>query len=691
MANGTVLVATAPSSFASTDQSSFPTGIIALDPSTQMQCALSTGGLFSLPSYVVEGPNEMLYVSDLTASGEGAVIQVNPNAGQQTLLATGGLINGPNAIAFVNGWIYVADEGDASGTVHNIVRIDPNSGLQRLVTDCGGFTVPTGMVAAPGNKVYVTDEPGNFQGPDPGSVWEVDLDTGQQRLIGHGGLIDHPVDVAVDSSGNLIVANTGNLDNDVAGSVIRINPQTCVQTLITSFGAYSGTNSIEVGEDGTILVGNIANGSAPAEIIAVDPLTGDQSTVSSGGTLSLVEGIRAFHTTVQRTATTITVVSSGDPSGIGQMVSFTATVSAGTPGRRTPSGTVQFQIDGTTFSDPVDLTSAGGVATATFSTSSLAAGTHTVMACYSGDSDFTASGCTLPGGQTVAVSGSGNVIVTLTPSSGGLRITGYNDNLVLSIQQSSPSVLEVAGIGTLVNQSSDPATFTVGSVSEIDVSLLNGNDTVTMNNFHISGNVSIFAGTGSDSFFLGPMTANLISIWVAGPGQDTVSLENAIAGSVKITAGANANLSLSGVSSAGIVMLTAGSNAMVSVNNVTTTGDLDITVGDNAQSVTVKSSSFYNADIVQTGTMGSPSFDLENDTIHKELDFSAGDGNNTIVLSQITVAIELLMHLGAGKNAVSADHVTALFGFIDGGPSGKNNYMDGGGNSGFSVFDFIGH
>src|SRR5437660_5789122 len=71
LADGTIFIATAPSPFASTDQSSFPTGIIDLDPSTKMQCAFSTGGLFSLPTYVIEVPNELLYVSDLTPSGEG--------------------------------------------------------------------------------------------------------------------------------------------------------------------------------------------------------------------------------------------------------------------------------------------------------------------------------------------------------------------------------------------------------------------------------------------------------------------------------------------------------------------------------------------------------------------------------------------------------------------------------------------
>ena len=108
--DGTILVTTGPSPFASQNQSTFPTGIIGIDPSTGAQTAVSSGGLFSLPTYIAEGSDGQLYVTDLQALGTGAIIRVDPNSGQQSLLAKGGFINGPNALAFVNGFVYVANE-----------------------------------------------------------------------------------------------------------------------------------------------------------------------------------------------------------------------------------------------------------------------------------------------------------------------------------------------------------------------------------------------------------------------------------------------------------------------------------------------------------------------------------------------------------------------------------------------------
>jgi hypothetical protein len=73
----------------------------------------------------------------------------------------------------------------------------------------------------------------------------------------------------------------------------------------------------------------------------------------------------------------LTLASSLNPSAVGQAVTFTATVTC--PGF-TPTGTVTFTVDGTAGT-PVTLN--GG--TATFMTSSLTAGSHSVSAAYSGD------------------------------------------------------------------------------------------------------------------------------------------------------------------------------------------------------------------------------------------------------------------------------------------------------------------
>ena len=46
------------------------------------------------------------------------------------------------------------------------------------------------------------------------------------------------------------------------------------------------------------------------------------------------------------------ITSPANPSVYGQSVTFTATVAANPPGSGTPTGTVQFQIDGTNFGPP---------------------------------------------------------------------------------------------------------------------------------------------------------------------------------------------------------------------------------------------------------------------------------------------------------------------------------------------------
>jgi hypothetical protein len=81
-------------------------------------------------------------------------------------------------------------------------------------------------------------------------------------------------------------------------------------------------------------------------------------------------------------ATTTALTSTPNPSGFGQSVTFTATVTAQRGG--TPTGTATF-FDGPTSLGSGSLNSSG---VATFATSSLAVATHSMTATYNGDANF---------------------------------------------------------------------------------------------------------------------------------------------------------------------------------------------------------------------------------------------------------------------------------------------------------------
>jgi hypothetical protein len=85
------------------------------------------------------------------------------------------------------------------------------------------------------------------------------------------------------------------------------------------------------------------------------------------------------------------ITSSPNPSVTGQQVTYTATVTANSPGSGTPSGTVNFRDGGSTIGTCNAQTLSGGQATCTI-TYSASGGNHTqINGIYSSDGDFLAS------------------------------------------------------------------------------------------------------------------------------------------------------------------------------------------------------------------------------------------------------------------------------------------------------------
>ena len=111
--------------------------------------------------------------------------------------------------------------------------------------------------------------------------------------------------------------------------------------------------------------------------------------------------------------TTTAVQSSEDPSQIGDSITFTATVSAAS-GSDTATGSVQFSIDGAAAGGPISLSGDS----ATFTTSALAVGGHSVTAAYTPDTvEFSPSSGAVGGGQTVDPADTSIAIASSVPTS----------------------------------------------------------------------------------------------------------------------------------------------------------------------------------------------------------------------------------------------------------------------------------
>jgi hypothetical protein len=127
--------------------------------------------------------------------------------------------------------------------------------------------------------------------------------------------------------------------------------------------------------------------------------------------------------TVNQANSSLAVETSVNPSVQGSNVTFTATISPVSPATTTPSGNVQFLINGLAAGDPVPL--AGGIAT--FNTALLPPGTNTVTANYLGEGNYFGSSDSLS--QVVTV-------IVQTPSALGL--TANKDGTVTMTFQGTP-------------------------------------------------------------------------------------------------------------------------------------------------------------------------------------------------------------------------------------------------------------
>jgi hypothetical protein len=187
--------------------------------------------------------------------------------------------------------------------------------------------------------------------------------------------------------------------------------------------------------------------------------------------------------TVVKANTTTSISASAASSAFGQAVVFTAAVGVVAPGAGVPTGSVTFTIDGTAQLVPLSN------GQATFATSTLGAGNHTISAAYSGDGNFNASTSAV---LSYTVNGSRAATTTVLHSSAAWSLFGHP--VTISAVVSSATT----GVGI----PSGSVTFVVDGKAQATVILVNGTASFTTSGL-APGNHSIVAIYNGDSSFTG--------------------------------------------------------------------------------------------------------------------------------------------------------------------------------------------
>src|SRR5207245_713366 len=212
---------------------------------------------------------------------------------------------------------------------------------------------------------------------------------------------------------------------DVLVRTVAGAPVSCCGVQVTvDGGAVSFVNLDQSGHARLVLFYGAFSSFAGTHVISAS-YVGTAALGASSASSALIVGASAA-----TQATETTLVSSANPLFAGQPVIFTASVTAASG---TPAGSVTFTIDGTAVAT-VTLSSGQ----ASYSTSTLSVGDHTIKAGYSTSGGFAASSSTLAQTITEAPTSTSflpapdpsafgtSVLLTATVTQGGVAVSAGN-------------------------------------------------------------------------------------------------------------------------------------------------------------------------------------------------------------------------------------------------------------------------
>jgi sugar lactone lactonase YvrE len=582
-----------------------------------------------LAGIAVDGANN-LYVGD---AGNNRVLKITQ--GVASVVNTGSLsLSNPRAVTLDSpGNLYISDTGN-----NRMVEV-PAGGGTPVVLSMGSFTLSTPIGAAvDGNgNLYIMDAGNNrivvSSQENPPTLNFADTNVGSNNLGG-------PQTVTLLNLGNAPLV----FSVPATGTNPALSPASFVMTATTCPSVSAGGSA-----------SSLAANSSCTYSIEFSPTT---SGAISGG-LTLTDNTMNVAGSQQQVglsgkgispATTTTVTSSVNPSVFGQQVTFTATV-APVSGSGTPSGTVTF-LDGGTAIGTGNLNGSG---IATFSTTTLAVGNHTITTSYPGDGTFTGSSGSLTGNPQVVNRAATTTAVTstLNPSVFGQQVT-----FTATLTATAPGAGTPSGTVTFLDGGTAIGTGNLngsGIATFSTTTLAAGNHTITtsyLGDGNFSGSTGSLTGNpqvvnravltvtaNNASMTYGTTPPTFTASYSGFVGSDTAA--TALSGAPSLTTTATSASAVSTYPIAAAVgTLTAANYSFAFVNGTLTITRANTTsvVTTNAATVLLKTTVTFTATVTSTTTgVPSSSVTFMDGTTSLGTGLLDGTGKATFSISTLTV------------------------------------------------------
>lgn len=193
------------------------------------------------------------------------------------------------AVPLQLGDIVVSDFNDNETVTRGgrIVKVDPNTGGQTLISENGEIDYPWSLAIAPDRRIIVIDRP--FE-TSPAQVLRINPADGSQAVLSTGGLLVDPTGVCIGGSGFIYV---GNSVGSGTGSVLRIDPVTGGQTTVVQSTLLRGISGLTIDTSGYLYANVTPSGGSGLAVVRIDPVGGGLQIVSSTSTARWYSGIAA--------------------------------------------------------------------------------------------------------------------------------------------------------------------------------------------------------------------------------------------------------------------------------------------------------------------------------------------------------------------------------------------------------------